>query len=131
MPFIRRLVIRISELLGILLIIFITGYWGIHAWSWAKTVRFVSDQLLKVAADLRQAGWAAEILTTENLNAIVQVSNFSEPKLWFVVGAFLGFVLSCSIVSIVFLLADIAHNTRKTMQFLERLESRMDNRPQT
>ena len=127
MSLIRRAVAGIAQFVGFLLILFLTAYGGFYAWSYAKTIRFISDQALRAAAEMKRQNIGAEFLTPQNLEAIVQVSNWSEPGFWLVAGALLGFLVSAAAVGIIFLLAEIAHNTRRTVAFFERVDSRTRN----
>jgi hypothetical protein len=124
MSVVRRVIAGIAQFVGLLLILFLTAYCGFYAWGWAKTIRFISDQALRVAAELRRQGVAPELLTPDNINVIVQVGNWSDPALWLFVGAALGFLVSTAVVGVIFMLAEIAHNTRRTVAFFERVDAR-------
>jgi hypothetical protein len=124
MSFIRRAVAGIAQFVGLLLVFFMTAYGGFYAWSYAKTIRFISDQALRAVAEMKRQGVGAEYLTPQNLDVIVQVSNWSEPSFWLGVGAALGFLISTALVGVIFLLAEIAHNTRKTVAFFERVSTK-------
>ena len=128
MSLVRRVIAGIAQFVGLLLILFLTAYGGFYAWGWAKTIRFVSDQALRGAAELRRQGVASELVTPQNIDAVVQVSNWSEPTLWLFFGAVLGFLVSTALVGVIFMLAEIAHNTRRTVAFFERLNARNEDR---
>ena len=127
MSLIRRAIAGFSQFVGLLLILALTAYGGFYAWSYAKTIRFISDQALRAAAEMKRQGIGAEYLTPQNLDVIVQVSNWSDPLLWLTVGAFLGFLVSTVLVGVIFLLAEIAHNTRRTVAFFDRVNSKVQN----
>ncbi|MEA2823501.1 MAG: hypothetical protein QOJ86_5505 [Bradyrhizobium sp.] len=127
MYFIRRAVAGVAQFVGLLLILFLTAYGGFYAWSYAKTIRFISDQALRAAAEMKRQGVGTEFLTPQNLDVIVQVSNWSEPSFWLAAGALLGFLISTALVGVIFLLAEIAHNTRRTVAFFERVNSKARN----
>lgn len=128
MSLVRRVIAGIAQFVGLLLILCLTTYGGFYAWGWAKTVRFISDQALRAAAELRRQGVAPELLTPQNIDAIVQVSNWSDPTLWLLVGAVLGFLVSSALVGVIFMLAEIAHNTRRTVAFFERINAPNEDR---
>jgi hypothetical protein len=127
MRFIRRAIAGFAQFVGLLLILFLTAYGGFYAWSYAKTIRFLSDQALRAAAEMKRQGIGAEYLTPQNLDVIVQVGNWSDPAFWLGAGAVLGFLISTALVGVIFLLAEIAHNTRRTVAFFERIDAKSRN----
>lgn len=124
MALIRKIVAAIAQIVALMLICAFSLYSGYYAWGWAKAVRFISDQLLLAAAELKKAGIGADLITPDKIEILVQVANASEPSVWFAIGTLLGFLFSVAIGSIVFMLAEIANNTRRMTQFFERLETR-------
>jgi hypothetical protein len=121
---VRKIIAGISQFAAAMLVIAFTIYTGFYSWGWARTIRFVSDQILSGAAEMQRAGVNSTLLSPENLNLVVQVSNLSDPTVWAVIGAAIGFLISTAVLGIVFMLAEIAHNTRLTVAFFERVNSR-------
>ncbi len=123
MSLVRRIVAVCGQIVGLLLIMVFTTYSGFYAWGWATTIRFISDQLLLGASELKQSGLAPHLTAPENIQIVVQVSNLSEPNAWFVIGALMGFLISAASVSVIFVLVEIMHNTKRTVAFFERMDS--------
>jgi hypothetical protein len=130
MSLIRRFMAGVAQFVGLLLILVFSAYSGFYAWGWAKAIRFISDQLLVAAAELKRSGQASQLITPDNLNIIVRVSNMSDPTIWFAIGALLGFLISTTLVAIIFMLAEIAYNTRRTVAFFERVSTRANGNDQ-
>ena len=122
---VRKIIAGISQFAAGMLVVAFTIYCGFYSWGWAKTIRFVSDQILSGAAEMQRAGVNSTLLNPQNLNLVVQVSNLSDPTIWAVIGAVIGFLISTAVLGIVFMLAEIAHNTRRTVAFFERVNSRV------
>lgn len=127
MSFVRRIVAGITQFVAVLLVVFFTVLTGSYARSVAKTVRYISDQALILAAEMKRAGVASALISSENIDAIVQVSNFSDPTVWTIVGAAFGFLISTAVFGIIFMLAEIANNTRQTVAFFNRVDARSRN----
>ena len=88
----RRMIVRIAEVLALLLILVSTIAGGFSGMSYAYILARVGDR-------------------SESLPAV----------LGFALGALTAFVVSAIVLAVVFILIDIAENTRKTVSFFERM----------
>jgi hypothetical protein len=123
---VRMVIAGIAQFVAIVLVLFFTIFVGLYARGIAQAIRFLSDQALTVAAEMKRAGVGTAVLTPENLGLLVQIGNLSDPTAWSIIGATIGFLISTSVFAIIFMLAEIAHNTRLTVGFFERVNSRVN-----
>lgn len=118
---IRRVVATVAVFVALLQVALLTAYGGFTGYGYARTLRFVTDQVLHAAAELKGSGVGNAYLTPETLGLLVQAGNWSNPALWTCIGAALGFAVSCTMVAMLFALHEIAQQSRRTADRLDAL----------